>query len=175
MPDRDDVTAPDVTAPVECVGCGDEVPAERAELGYRHCVKKECRDRHGQGLTITTVAVNKSSPVVLVGDAADIARRGARGEFAPKDSGLGLDYRSRTPAGQPAAPPPARRPVTRPAPVRRPWSEQQEKVVRLYAQMGLSPRGIAERAQANTPALRITARLAIQILCTPPPRRRPGV
>jgi hypothetical protein len=54
--------------------------------------------------------------------------------------------------------------------VRRPWTAHQEKLVRLYHDMGLSPGGIAERARRTAPRLGITERLAVQILSAPPGR-----
>jgi hypothetical protein len=153
---------------VTCVECGDELPAERAELGYRYCTKAGCQAVHHRGLTITTVGVNKSADSVVVADADEIRRRGEAGEFGKKDAALGLDYRRGTTG--------ARRPVARraatpaAAPRRDRWTAQQEKVVRLYHDMGLSPRQIAERASRQTPRLGITERLAVQILSTRPRR-----
>ena len=88
-----------------CVECGDELLAERAELGYTYCTKDACQAKRHRGLVVTTVGMNKSGDTVVVGDAAEIRERGEAGEFARKDTGLGLDYRplrrwiSRGPAG----------------------------------------------------------------------------
>ena len=157
---------------VRCVECGDELPAERVELGYTYCTKDACQARHHRGLTITTVGVNKSADAVIVADGDELRRRGEAGELARKDTGLGLDYRPV--GGGRAAARPARgvRPTSprRTVPARR-WTPQQEKLVRVYHDMGLSPRQIAQRARENAPRLGITERLAVQILSAPAPRR----
>ena len=152
---------------VKCIECGDELVAERAELGYQYCTKKQCQDKHHKGLTITAIGVNKSADTFIVGDQEDIRRRAEAGEFAKKDSGLGINYR--TP--QTGIPPTKRRPNASPnlrQPTRRPWTSEQEKIVRLYHGMGLTPQQIAERARENTPRLGITESLAIKIICSPP-------
>lgn len=156
---------------VTCIECGDELLVERAELGYKYCTKEQCQAKHHQSLTITAIGVNKSADTFIVGDPEEIRRRAEAGEFGKKDSGLGVNYRSphtgvertstaRGPSG----------PVTRKALPPRPWSREQEKIVRLYNSMGLTPRQIVERARANTPALGITESLVTKIICSP--RRR---
>lgn len=145
-----------------CVECGEVLHPERVELGYPYCTKPACQAVHHRGLTITTIGVNKSADSVVVADPDEVRRRGEAGEFGKKDTALGLDYRRGTTGGR-------RRPVQRTAAPARPrtetrWSPQQEKIVRLYHDMGLSPRQIAERARQNTPRLGITERLAVQIL-----------
>jgi hypothetical protein len=150
---------------VRCIECGDQLSNERAELGYGYCTKPECQAVHHRGLVITTVGVNKSADSILLAAEDEIRRRGEAGEFGRKDTALGLNYR-----GGPTGPTGRnRRPEQpRPAPARSPdrarWTPQQEKIVRLYHEMGLSPRRIAERAQQNAPRLGITERLAVQIL-----------
>jgi hypothetical protein len=150
-----------------CIECGDALPAERAELGYRYCTKAACQAVHHRGLAVTTVGVNKSADTVVVADADEVRRRGEAGEFGKKDTALGLHYRgagtSREGAARRAPAPPA-------SPRHRRWTAQQEKVVRLYHEMGLSPRQIAERAARQTPRLGITERLAVQILSAAPRR-----
>jgi hypothetical protein len=149
-----------------CVGCGDELPDERVELGYTYCTKPACQARHHRGLTITTVGVNKSADSILVADSDEIRRRGEAGELARKDTALGLDYRHGT---HPTAVP--RRPAPRAAASRKtPWTSEQEKLVRLYHDMGLSPRRIVERARQNAPRLGLTERLVVQILSAAPRR-----
>ena len=96
-----------------CVECGDELLAERAELGYTYCTKDACQAKHHRGLVVTTVGMNKSGDTVVVGDAAEIRERGEAGEFARKDTGLGLGYRplgagSRPVRRAPQSPPPRR-------------------------------------------------------------------
>jgi hypothetical protein len=76
-----------------CVECGGELLAERAELGYTYCTKDACQAKRHRGLVVTTVGMNKSGDTVVVGDAAEIRERGEAGEFARKDTGLGLGYR----------------------------------------------------------------------------------
>jgi len=151
------------------VQCGDELLAERAELGYTYCTKDECQARHHRGLVVTTVGTNKGADTVIVADPEEVRRRGEAGEFTRKDTGLGLDYRPVRPAGAPrtpAKPMPPRRPVAR-----RSWTDGQERLVRLYHDMGLSPQRIVQRARENTPHLSITEQLVIRILSAP---RRPG-
>ncbi len=155
-----------------CIECGDEILEERAQLGYRYCTKAQCQAAHYRGVAITAVGVNKSADSFIVADEAAIRRRGEAGELAKKDAALGLDYRVRSRA--PVAPAPATRaariPEPRAAPPRRPWTAEQEKIVQLYHGMGLNPRQIADRARENTPQLRITERLATQIMSAPPRR-----
>lgn len=158
-----------------CVECGDELPAERAELGYTYCMKDSCQARHRRGLAITTVGTNKGADTVIIADEDEVRRRGETGELARRDTGLGLDYgtlrASRTGATRPGATPSdATQPAPPARPARRPWTPQQEKLVRLYHDMGLNPRAIAERARQNNPRLGITERLAVQILSAPPSR-----
>jgi hypothetical protein len=140
---------------------------ERAELGYTYCTKPDCQAVRHRGLTITTVGVNKSADAVIVADPDEIRRRGEAGEFGKKDTALGVDYRHSGPAG-------ARTTPRRRAPARSPggprWTPQQEKLVRLYHDMGLSPRQIAERARQNAPRLGVTERLVVQILSSLPRR-----
>lgn len=154
---------------MRCVQCGDRLPEERAELGYRYCTKPECQARHHRGLTITAVGVHKSADSFLVADSDEIRKRGESGDLAKRDSGLGLDYR----ASQ-VAPAQRQRPVRVPAQRRAPappaWTAAQENLVRLYHGMGLNPGQIAQRARENAPKLRITEHLATQILSA---RRRP--
>jgi hypothetical protein len=56
------------------------------------------------------------------------------------------------------------------APRRSGSTPQQDTVVRLYHDMGLNPRQIAERAARQNPRLGITERLAVQILSGRPRR-----
>ncbi|HYZ35801.1 MAG TPA: hypothetical protein VE673_03620 [Pseudonocardiaceae bacterium] len=152
---------------VRCVECGDDLLAERAELGYQYCTKKQCQLKHHEGLTITAIGVNKSADTFIVGDPEEIRRRAEAGEFAKKDSGLGINYR----APGTETPPRRREPPALPnrtVPTRRPWTAEQEKVVRLYHGMGMTPRQIAERARENTPRLGITENLAVKIICSLP-------
>jgi len=157
-----------VTERAICVECGDTLPDERADLGYDYCTKAGCQAVRHRGLTITTVGVNKSADAVIIADPDEIRRRGEAGEFGKKDTALGVDYRRSVRGG-------ARRTAARrPAPTRSPgvacWTPQQEKLVRLYHDMGLSPRQIAERARQNAPRLGVTERLAVQILSSLPRR-----
>ena len=164
-----------VTWVENCIECGEELLEERAQLGYRYCTKAQCQAVHYRGVGITAVGVNKSADSFIVADEAEIRRRGEAGELAKKDAALGLDYRDRctTPVGPVAdaravrIPEPRTASPRRPSP-RRPWNAEQEKVVRLYHGMGLNPRQIADRARENTPRLRITERLATQIMSAPP-------
>ncbi|MDT7575558.1 MAG: hypothetical protein QOH17_1891 [Pseudonocardiales bacterium] len=153
------------TEVVRCVECGDELPAERAELGYTYCTKDACQARHHRGLVVTTIGVNKSGDTVVVGDAGEIRKRGEAGELARKDTALGLDYRPlhtgpRRVRRTPPPLPPRRRPA-------RAWTAEQERLVRLYCDMGLNPRQIAERARETAPRLAITESLAVRILSAP--------
>ena len=154
-----------------CIECGDELPAERAELGYAYCTKDACQAVHHRGLTVTTVGVNKSADSVVVADPDEVRRRGEAGEFGRKDTGLGLGYRGIGGGIGGGRERVARRPsVPTASPARHRWTAQQEKVVRLYHDMGLGPRQIAERAGRQTPRLGITERLAVQILSAAPRR-----
>jgi hypothetical protein len=156
---------------VKCIECGDELLSERAELGYSYCTKKQCQAKRYEGLTVTAIGVNKSADTFVVGDEDEIRKRAEAGEFGKKDSGLGINYRSPHAGVQVASK--ARQSsgaVSQSIPARRPWTREQEKIVRLYHAMGLSPRQIVERARANTPRLGITENLVTRIMCSPPPR-----
>lgn len=154
---------------LKCIECGDELLPERAELGYGYCTKKQCQAKHHKGLTITTIGVNKSADTFVIGDQEEIRKRGEAGEFGKKDSGLGLDYRSaRTVPGVAYKEPRRSGSVTRRTSARRSWTREQEKIVRLYNGMGLTPRQIVERARENTPGLGITETLVTKIMCSPP-------
>jgi hypothetical protein len=148
-----------------CVECGDELLVERAELGYTYCTKDACQTRHHRGLVVTTVGMNKSGDTVVVGDPAEIRERGEAGEFTRKDTGLGLDYRPLHTGGREVrrTPPPSssRRRIARA------WTAEQARLVRLYHDMGLNPRQIAERARESAPRLAITESLAVRILSAP--------
>jgi len=155
-----------VSMSTTCIGCGREIPAERADLGYTYCTAPDCQARFRQGPTVTAVAVNKSGDTFRVAgddDAADeIAARAAAGELAPKNTGLGTEH-----VDMPRVPAPRRAPRRAARPVTPSWTPAQENIVRLYADMGLSPRQIAERARQNTPRLNITENLAVRVLSSP--------
>jgi hypothetical protein len=153
-----------------CVECGDVLLAERAELGYTYCTKDACQARHHRGLIVTAVGTNKGADTLIVADPDEVRRRGEAGEFTRKDTGLGLDYRPLHADGAartPAKPAPPRR-----TPTARPWTARQEKLVRLYHEMGLSPQRIVARARENAPHLAITEQLVTRILSAPPTTRR---
>lgn len=156
---------------MKCIECGDELLPERADLGYRYCTKKQCQAKHHKGPTITAIGVNKSADVFIAGDPEEIRKRAEAGEFGKKDSGLGLDYRGpRTGTEAASRKPTLSGSVNRRVPAQRPWTREQEKIVRLYHSMGLTPRQIVERARANTPRLGITETLVTKIMCSPPGR-----
>ncbi|HWN26522.1 MAG TPA: hypothetical protein VNP37_06110 [Actinomycetospora sp.] len=146
-----------------CVGCGREIAAERAELGYTYCTAPACQAEYRRGPTVTAVAVNKSGDAFRLVEPDEIAARAAAGELATKNTGLGTVHEA-----TPHVPAPRRPRPARPARQARPsWTPAQEKIVRLYAEMGLSPRQIAERARQNTPRLAVTEALAVRILSSP--------
>lgn len=152
-----------------CVECGEQLLAERADLGYEYCTRPECQAKRHRGLTVTTVGVNKSADRLLIADDDEIRARAEAGEFAKKDTNLGVGYRPIGPSTpvdrqrSPRAPaPPPTRPPSRPS-----WTPEQEKIVRLYHDMGLGPAQIVERARRNTPRLGITSALVVKILSTP--------
>ena len=160
------------SAALTCIGCGDELPGERAELGYRYCTKESCQALYHRGLTVTAVGLNKSAETFVIADADEIRRRGEAGEFTKKDTGVGLDYRPPSSAPAPAAPGPRvpRQRRAQPAPQRRPWTREQEKIVRLYHDMGMSPRQIVARARENAPRLGLTETLVVRIMSSLPRR-----
>lgn len=152
---------------VTCVECGATLLDERAQLGYDYCTRPDCQAKRHRSLKVTTIGVNKSADRLIVADDDEIRARGEAGEFARKDTNLGVDYRS-----VPRSPVPRQRSGTAPqAPRTRPsWTPEQEHVVRLYHDMGLAPAQIVERAGRNTPRLGITATLVVKTLSAP---RRP--
>ncbi|MGH3856245.1 MAG: hypothetical protein ACRDR6_22705 [Pseudonocardiaceae bacterium] len=153
---------------MKCIECGGELVSERAELGYNYCTKKQCQVKNHRGLEITVIGVNKSADTFIVGDSEEIRKRAEAGEFAKKDSGLGINYKSAQ-AGV-TVPSTSSGSISRKIPTRRPWTREQEKIVRLYNGMGLTPRQIVERARENTPKLGITESLVTKIMCSPPAR-----
>ncbi len=157
-----------MTRRVTCVECGDALPDERAELGYDYCTKADCQAVRRRGLTITTVGVNKSADAVIVADPDEsgaAARPGSSGRRTPRSA---WTTGAASPLARAGPRPRPRAPARSPAGGR--WTSQQEKLVRLYHDMGLSPRQIAERARQNAPRLGVTERLAVQILSSPPRR-----
>ncbi|WP_116706460.1 hypothetical protein [Actinomycetospora cinnamomea] len=146
-----------------CVGCGRGIPAERAELGYTYCTAPACQAAHRRGPTVTAVAVNKSGDAYRVAEPDEIAARAAAGEFGAKNTGLGTGHEDVPRVPAPRRPRP-RQAARREAPT---WTPAQENVVRLYAEMGLSPRQIVERARRNTPRLGITEALVVRVLSAP--------
>jgi hypothetical protein len=163
-------------ATVTCTECGEQLLAERAALGYDYCTSPVCQKKRYRGPKVTAIGVNKSADVFLVADDAEIVRRGESGEFGKKNTSLGIGYRGAVPLSGLAVPPPAApravHPPTLPAALRRRWTSQQEKVVRLYHDMGCNPMQILERVGANNPRLGITAALIRDILATPERRSR---
>jgi hypothetical protein len=159
-------------ATLTCTECGEQLLAERAALGYDYCTSPVCQKKRYRGPKVTAIGVNKSADVFLVGDDAEIARRGEAGEFGKKNTSLGIDYRGAVATAPPPAAPRPPHPPALSAARRRRWSRQQEKVVRLYHAMGCNPRQILERAAVNNPRLGITAALIRDILATPGRRSR---
>ena len=149
-----------------CVECGEELLEERAQLGYDYCTRQECQAKRHRGLTITAIGVNKSAEAFVLAADDEIRARGEAGEFARKDTNLGVGYR---PVTAPAIPR-QRSAGTPPPKVSPPWTAEQERIVRLYHDMGLSPAHIVERAGRNTPRLGITAALVVKILSARPTR-----
>lgn len=144
-----------------CIGCGVVLDAERAELGYTYCTAPACQAEYRRGPTVTAVAVNKSGDAFRVAEPAEIAARAAAGEFATKNTGLGTVHETTPRIPAPRRPRRQARPVRAATPS---WTPAQENIVRLYADMGLSPRQIVERARQNTPRLGVTETLAVRIL-----------
>ncbi|MEJ2885662.1 hypothetical protein [Actinomycetospora aeridis] len=136
-----------------CIGCGRGIPTERAALGYTYCTAPDCQARYRQGPTVTAVAVNKSA------DAYRVVDRTAAGETREDAGDDRVDV--------PRVPAPRRAPRRVARPATPSWTPAQENIVRLYADMGLSPRQIVERARRNTPRLAVTEALAVRILSSP--------
>ncbi|HWM58685.1 MAG TPA: hypothetical protein VNO83_12675 [Pseudonocardia sp.] len=152
-----------------CVECGEELLEERAQLGYDYCTRQECQAKRHRGLTITAIGVNKSAEAFVLAADDEIRARGEAGEFARKDTNLGVGYRPVT-APAIARQRSERTPPPKVSPPRRPWTAEQERIVRLYHDMGLSPAQIVERAGRNTPRLGITAALVVKVLSARPTR-----
>lgn len=151
----------EVGTSMTCIGCGEALAAERAELGYRYCLAPACQERYRRGPEVTAVGVNKSGESFVVAEPDDVRRRAEAGEFAAKNAAV-----PPTPSRGTRAPtrPRVRRPT--PAPTR-PWTPQQEKLVRLYHDMGLTPREVVERCRAAAPRLGVDERLVVRILSAP--------
>ena len=57
---------------MQCRNCGEELSAERAELGYDYCTKQACVDECLKGLDIVAVHVNKASDQYVLREQLDI-------------------------------------------------------------------------------------------------------
>jgi hypothetical protein len=160
---------------MQCIGCGEELSAERVELGYRYCLAPSCQQRYRQGPAVTAVGVNKSGESFVVAEPDDVRRRAEAGELAAKNTATpptparGVPHQrtgdQRTGDQRP------HRPARAPA---RPWSAEQENLVRIYHEMGLSPREIVERCRSTAPRLGVDERLVVRILSSPRPTATPG-
>jgi hypothetical protein len=157
---------------MQCIGCGEELSAERIELGYRYCLAPACQERYRRGPAVTAVGVNKSGEAFVVAEPEDVRRRAEAGELAAKNTvtpptpARAVPRQRTAPEQRSAA---DHRPVRTPA---RPWSVQQEKLVRVYHEMGLSPREIVERCRSAAPRLGVDERLVVRILSSPRPTGR---
>lgn len=152
-----------------CIECGEPLLRERAELGYSYCTKPACQAVHRRGTTVTAIPVNKSADSYIVAESHELAARAERGEFGAKNTTLG--------SSPPTTPPPVptqRRPRAPGRPVaasrRRASTPEQERLVRAYHEMGLTPAQIAERALQTAPRLRLDVRTVSDILATLPRR-----
>lgn len=153
---------------MRCVGCGEELLEERAELGYRYCLAPACQERYREGPAVTAVGVNKSGESFVVAEPEDVRRRAESGEFAPKNAAVVPTPASGVPRPRtPTRDHPAARTPTRP------WTPEQENLVRVYHDMGLSPRQIVERCRSSAPRLGVDERLVVRILSSPR-RSAPG-
>lgn len=65
---------------VKCVTCGDEILAERVELDFKYCTKRECVRENHSGLFVAEIAQHKTNPeyVILKGEAGERALRDMR-------------------------------------------------------------------------------------------------
>jgi hypothetical protein len=111
-----------------CIGCGEELAAERAELGYRYCLAPACQERYRRGPEVTAVGVNKSGEYFVVAEPDEVRRRAEAGEFAPKNTTVPPTPGGGAPSRRSPAPVRKRRPAPAPA---RSWTAPQEKLVRL--------------------------------------------
>ena len=73
---------------MKCVGCGEELLAERVELGYRYCLKTGCQEQYRRGPEVTAVGVNKSGESFVVADPDEVRRRAEVCPDAPRDHEL---------------------------------------------------------------------------------------
>ncbi|WP_331630610.1 hypothetical protein [Actinomycetospora sp.] len=154
---------------MRCVGCGEELLPERVELGYRYCLAPACQERYREGPAVTAVGVNKSGESFVVAEPEDVRRRAESGELAAKNATVPPTPASGMP--RPRTPSEPHRPVRTPT---RPWTPEQENLVRIYHEMGLSPRGIVERCRSSAPRLGLDERLVVRILSSPKPSSVPG-
>ncbi|WP_243789025.1 hypothetical protein [Saccharopolyspora gloriosae] len=148
---------------MRCTSCGDELPADRSEWGYDYCVKADCVEQNFTGVRLVEVAVNKSaSQLVAAGDDIDeVLEKTRNGDYAKKNTTLGAANRG----NGPVHPRPARSPRTAsPAPPARAkrWTPQQEKIVKVFNEMGLRPREMMQRA----PHLGLSVDLITEIVCS---------
>lgn len=148
---------------MRCVGCGEELLEERVELGYRYCLASACQERYREGPAVTAVGLNKSGESFVVAEPEDVRRRAEAGEFAPKNAAVTPTPASGVPRPRTPAP---HRPARTPS---RTWTPEQENLVRIYHDMGLSPREIVERCRSSAPRLGVDERLVVRILSSPRP------
>jgi hypothetical protein len=138
---------------MRCITCHDELPTDRAEWGYDCCVKPECVEKNFAGTRLVEVTVNKNAPQLVAAGAIDQALKEARnGYYAKKNPTPGPTTQSgpvdRTSARK-------RRVTPRAAPTRgKRWTPQQEKMVKVFNEMGLRPHEMLERAPHLQPQRR---------------------
>ncbi len=141
---------------VHCVTCGTALHPERAKK-YTYCMARECQEKNARGLTMVAVGMNKAADELMILDEQtreELAsgkyrdqRRGTFGGSAPAPGASGpfvRPVRSAEPRPVSAAQPPRRAEPRLPAP-RRPWTDRQERLARLYNEQGLRPDEIARK------------------------------
>jgi hypothetical protein len=160
-----------------CITCGAALHPERA-LKYNYCTARACQEKNATGLTMVAIGMNKAADELMILDertAEELAsgryRDQRRGSFGvsgaspapaspvPGNPAPAAPGRATAPAApavpsQRAVQPAARRPgQAHPAPAprpRRPWTDRQERLARLYNQQGLRPDEIARKLGVST-------------------------
>lgn len=68
---------------MQCKHCGDQVPSERAQLGYDYCIKQACVDACFKPLNVVAVHVNKASDQYVLREQLDLPEHKPSGSIDP--------------------------------------------------------------------------------------------
>ena len=81
---------------MQCKHCGDQVPPERAHLGYDYCIKQACVDACFKPLNVVAVHVNKASDQYVLREQLDLPEHKPSGSIDPGWAPLSVPRAERT-------------------------------------------------------------------------------